>query len=153
LANRLSADPRRRVLLLEAGGRDWSPYVRPPIGSGPLISIPKYCWYFPTEPDEGNGGEPRTFVPGRMLGGSSSINGLVYCRGQPEDYDGWVKLGCKGWGWAEMRSAFRAIEDHELGDDGERGVGGPLHVSIRDSKTPLTEAILRAAQAIGTPRK
>lgn len=153
LANRLSEDSRRRVLLLEAGRSDWSPLVRAPIGAGMMLGNPAYCWNFPTEVDEGNGGEPRAFMRGRMIGGTSSINGMVYCRGQPEDYDGWVALGCTGWVWADMVGAFRAIEDHELGDDGERGVGGPLHVSVRKSKTPLTEAILNAAESLGTPRK
>lgn len=153
LANRLSADPGNRVLLLEAGGEDDHPLVRIPIGIGKTIADPAFCWHFPTEADEGNAGQPRVFIRGRMIGGSSSVNGMVYCRGQPEDYDGWERLGCTGWGWADMRAAFRAIEDHELGDDGERGVGGPLHVSIRDSRTPLTEAILAAASDMGTPRK
>ena len=153
LANRLSEDPRHRVLLIEAGGEDRHPLIPIPIGIGKTILDPKLCWHFPTETEPGNGGQPRIFMRGRVLGGSSSINGMVYCRGQPEDYDGWVAMDCPGWGWNEMAGAFRAIEDHELGDDGERGVGGPLHVSIRNDRTPLTEAILGAAAALGTPRK
>jgi choline dehydrogenase len=153
LANRLSQDPARRVLLLEAGGSDASPLVRAPVGSGALINVPSRCWYYPTEPDQGNGGEARAFIRGRMIGGTSSLNGLVYCRGQPEDYDDWRDAGCNGWGWDDMARAFRAIEDHALGDDGVRGVGGPLHVSIRDYRSPLTEAILGAAERLGTPRK
>ena len=153
LANRLSADPRHRVLLIEAGGEDNSRLIPVPIAIGRTLFDPALCWYYPTEPEPGNAGQPRMFMRGRVLGGSSSVNGMVWCRGQPEDYDGWVEAGCTGWGWSEMAKAFRAIEDHELGDDGERGVGGPVHVSIRRDRTRLTEAILAAAEALGTPRK
>lgn len=153
LADRLSQDGKRTVLLIEAGGEGRHPLVDIPIGLALLLRNPEYAWHFPIEPDEGNGGQPRVFMRGRMLGGSSSVNGMVYCRGQPEDYDGWVKLGCEGWGWSDMVRAFRSIEDHELGGEGGRGVGGPLHVSIRKSGTPLTEAIIGAAGELGTPRK
>ena len=153
LANRLSADPGKRVLLIEAGGPDTSPLIPVPIAIGKTLFDPKLCWYFPTEPEPGNGNEPRMFMRGKVLGGSSSVNGMVYCRGQPEDYDGWADLGCTGWGWEVMARAFRAIEDHELGADEVRGAGGPLHVSIRNDRTPVTEAILDAANALGTPRR
>lgn len=153
MANRLSENPDHRVLLLEAGGKDNSPLIPIPIGIGKTITDPALCWHYPTEAEPGNAGQPRVFMRGRVLGGSSSINGMVYCRAQPEDYDGWTALGCHGWGWQEMRNAFRAIEDHELGDDGERGVGGPLHVSIRNAKTPLTTAIIDVAGQLGTPFK
>lgn len=153
LANRLSADPSRTVLLIEAGGEDRHPMIPIPIGIGKTLFDPDLCWYYPTESEPGNAGEPRMFMRGKVLGGSSSVNGMVYCRGQPEDYDGWRDLGCAGWAWSDMAPVFRAMEDHELGDDGVRGVGGPLHVSIRKDRTPLTEAILTAADAIGTPRR
>ena len=153
LANRLSQNPKHRVLLLEAGGEAHSPLIPIPIGIGKTITDPALCWHYPTEAEPGNGGQPRVFMRGRVIGGSSSINGMVYCRGQPEDYDGWAALGCDGWDWQEMRKAFRAIEDHELGDDGERGVGGPLHVSIRKAKNPLTASIIDAAGQLGTPFK
>jgi choline dehydrogenase len=153
LANRLSARLSCRVLLIEAGGEDDNSMIPVPIGIGKTLFNPALCWYFPTEAEPGNAGQPRVFMRGRVLGGSSSVNGMVYCRGQPEDYDGWEALGCSGWGWADMAKAFRAIEDHELGDDGIRGVGGPVRVSIHRDQTPLTEAILDAARALGTPRK
>lgn len=153
LANRLSADPANRVLLIEAGSKDSNPMIPVPIGIGKLVADPSVTWAFRTEPDAGNGNIPRDFIRGRVLGGSSSINGMVYCRGQPEDYDAWVTAGCPGWGWDEMGRVFRSMEDHELGDDGIRGSGGPLHVSIRDSRTPLTESLLAAAQTIGLPCK
>lgn len=153
LAYRLSADPAHRVLLIEAGGEDSNPLIRIPTAIGKTLMDPKLCRHFMTEPDPGNANRPRAFMRGRVLGGSSSVNGMVYCRGQPEDYDAWEAAGCAGWGWREMAQAFRAIEDHALGDDGERGVGGPLHVSIRSDRSPLTESILNAATALGTPRK
>ncbi|MGE0383107.1 MAG: GMC family oxidoreductase [Gammaproteobacteria bacterium] len=153
LANRLSADPGTRVLLVEAGGEDRHPAIPIPMGIGRTLLDPDLCWYYQTEPDDGNAGEPRIWMRGRVLGGSSSINGMMYCRGQPEDYDGWVARGARGWGWEAMSRAFRAIEDHELGDDGVRGAGGPLHVSVRSPRTPLTEAVLDAAQDLGLRRR
>lgn len=153
LANRLSANPKTRVLLLEAGGEDKHLLIPIPIGIGKTITDPRFCWHYGTEAEPGNANQPRVFIRGRVIGGSSSVNGMVYCRGQPEDYEGWVSQGCTGWGWPDMRRAFRAIEDHELGDDGERGAGGPLHVSIHKDRTPLTEAILKAEGAMGTPIK
>ncbi|AMK19934.1 glucose-methanol-choline oxidoreductase [Sphingobium sp. MI1205] len=153
LANKLSAQPGCRVLLIEAGGEDRHPMIPIPIGIGKTLYDPSLCWYYPTEAEPGNAGEPRMFMRGRVLGGSSSVNGMVYCRGQPEDYDGWRDLGCTGWGWADMAPVFRALEDHELGDDGVRGVGGPLHVSVRKDRTPLTEALIDAANAMGTRRR
>lgn len=151
LANRLSADPDHRVLLLEAGGEDDSPYIHMPMGLGKTLLDPDLCWHRMTEPDPGNAGQPRPFMRGKVLGGSSSVNGMVYCRGQPQDYDGWAALGCKDFDWSAMRAAFRAIEDHALGDDGERGSGGPLHVSVRPGKSPLDRAILEAVHALGVP--
>ena len=153
LAYRLSADPRNKVLLIEAGGRDSDPLIPMPVGIAKTLANPKLCWYYPIEPEPGNANEPRLFMRGKVLGGSSSVNGMVYCRGQPEDYDGWEAAGCTGWGWATMAKSFRAIEDHELGDDGLRGVGGPLHISIRKDRLPMFEAILDAANDLGTPRK
>lgn len=153
LANRLSEDSRNRVLLIEAGGRDNDPMIPVPMGVGRTLVDPGLCRYYQTEPDAGNAGQPRIWMRGRVLGGSSSINGMVYCRGQPEDYDSWAAFGAQGWGWQAMRRAFRAIEDHELGDDGERGVGGPLHISLQTHRSPLTEAVLKAAEDLGIPRK
>ena len=108
LANRLSANPAHRVLLIEAGGEDRHPMIPIPIGIGKTLYDPSLCWYYPTEAEPGNAGEPRMFMRGRVIGGSSSVNGMVYCRGQPEDYDGWGDLGCTGWGWSDMAEAFRA---------------------------------------------
>lgn len=153
LANRLSENTGHRVLLIEAGGRDSNRAIPVPMGVGKTLVDPSLCYYYQTEPDAGNANQPRIWMRGRVLGGSSSINGMMYCRGQPEDYDGWVERGAIGWGWHEMRRAFRAIEDHELGDDGERGAGGPLHISMQCHRSPLTEAILNAAADLGIARK
>jgi choline dehydrogenase-like flavoprotein len=153
LANRLSENPRHRVLLIEAGGPDRDPMISVPMGVGRTLADPALCRYYATEPAPGNANQPRIWMRGRVLGGTSAINGMMYCRGQPEDYDGWAAFGVDGWGWPALRSAFRAIEDHELGDDGERGAGGPLHVSIQRHRSPLTEAILGAAADLGTPRR
>jgi choline dehydrogenase len=152
LAYRLSEDPRNRVLLVEAGPEDTSPLIHMPKGFGALIHDPKYAWQFEAQPHAGNGFRTEQWVRGKMLGGSSSINGMTYVRGQPEDYDGWEHdLGLKGWGWSDVGTAFRAIEDHAMGDDGVRGVGGPLHVSPHPDRHPLSDALIAAAENMGIP--
>ena len=152
LANRLSADRDVRVLLIEAGGEDRNPYIPIPMGVGKTLSDPRLNWWYPVEPEAGNAFRTPVWMRGRGLGGSSSINGMMYMRGQPEDYDGWEALGNPGWGWREMGRCFRAMEDHELGDDGVRGSGGPLHVSIQPHRSPLTEAILASGEMMGLER-
>ena len=152
LANRLSADPRHRVLLIEAGPVDKSPMIGMPKGFGALMPDPKHTWSYSTVPGEGTGGYSEHWVRGKTLGGSSSINGMMYVRGQPQDYDLWEQqLGLEGWGWAQVGAAFRAIEDHELGDDGVRGVGGPLKVSPSPAHHPVLDAMLKAGECIGVP--
>jgi choline dehydrogenase len=152
LANRLSADPRNRVLLVEAGPEDKSPLIHMPKGFGALIHDPKHAWAFEAQPHAGNGFRTEKWARGKMLGGSSSINGMTYVRGQPQDYDGWERdLGLRDWGWAAMGSAFRAMEDHALGDNGIRGVGGPLHVSPHPDRHPVSDAMIAAAQCMGIP--
>lgn len=150
LAERLSADPANRVLLLEAGPPDHSPFIHMPRGVGKLYGDPRHVWYFQTEAHDNIPSE--TWLRGKMLGGSSSINGMMYFRGQPQDYDGWEALGAHGWGWDEMSAAFRAMENHELGDDGVRGTGGPLGISIERERNPLTEAFIKAGEQMGVPR-
>lgn len=151
LAHRLSADPGHRVLLLEAGGEDNSALIHMPMGLGKTLLDPALSWHVMTEPDPGNAGQPRAFMRGKVIGGSSSVNGMVYCRGQPEDYDGWAAMGCSEFAWPAMRQAFRQIEDHVLGDDGERGSGGPLHVGLRPADSALDRALLTAIAAQGIP--
>jgi choline dehydrogenase-like flavoprotein len=106
LANRLSENPRNDVLLMEAGPEDSSPLVSMPKGFGKLLTDPRQAWFFPTEPEEGNGGKGEYWVRGKMLGGSSSVNGMVYVRGQPQDYDHWAALGLKGWDWSRCRQEY-----------------------------------------------
>ena len=149
LADRLSVNPNNRVLLLEAGPSDRSPFIHMPKGMGKLYDDPRQIWYFKTEAHEDIPEE--IWIRGKMLGGSSSINGMMYFRGQPQDYDGWEALGAKGWGWDEMGRAFRAIENHQLGSDVIRGGEGPLHISVSSDRTPLTEAFIRAGQQMGVP--
>ena len=138
LANRLSADPQTRVLLLEAGGKDSSFLISMPKGIAKLVGDPKHTWYFPVDqPREPGGPTSEVWVRGKVLGGSSSINGMIYVRGQPEDYDAWEAAGAKGWGWKEMGAAFRQIEDHELGASSFRGAGGPVRISTASSIIPV----------------
>src|ERR1700679_256867 len=115
VADRLSESGRHHVLLIEAGGRDDSLFIHMPKGVGRLLGHPKYNLVYATEPEAGNGGTPELWHRGMALGGSSSINGMVYNRGQPEDYDHLETLGCTGWNWASILPHFKALEDHPLG--------------------------------------
>jgi choline dehydrogenase len=154
LANLLSADPKMRVLILEAGGRDRNPMIHMPKGFAKLTVDPQHAWLFPvTQPRHPNNASSEVWVRGRGLGGSSSVNGMVYARGHPEDYEEWVRRGAVGWGWQEMKAAFRANEDHELGDNGNRGVGGPVHVSVGKFRYPLAEKFIAAGEQMGLPRR
>lgn len=153
LANRLSAG-KRRVLLLEAGGPDSSFLVRMPKGMGKLILDPAHAWHFPVEQAREPGlPASELWVRGKMLGGSSSINGMIYVRGQPEDYSAWEARGAIGWGWPTMKAAFKAIEDHELGASELRGQGGPVHVSTGKFRYPIAEALIKAGEQMGLRRK
>lgn len=153
LANRLSADGRNKVLLIEAGPEDRSMFIHIPMGMGKIASDPKYMWYYPSEAEAATGDKPGVWLRGKTLGGSSSVNGMVYARGNPKDYDDWEANGAAGWGWDTMRRAFIAIEDHELGATDWRGSGGPLPITIHQGRTALGEAILDGAAHIGTPRR
>ena len=151
LANRLSADPSTRVLLVEAGPDDTSPLIHMPRGIGKLLAPGNpHVWDYQVSP--GGNRPAETWLKGRAVGGSSSVNGMVYVRGAPLDYDGWAALGCAGWGWDEMGRRFVALEDHALGAAEWRGEGGPLHVSMHPSGAPLCEAVLAAAGAMGVAR-
>src|SRR5262249_46890579 len=119
LANRLSEDPGIKVTLIEAGGRDWSPYIHVPAGFMKLLDHPTLSWGFHAEPDPGTAGRAILYPHGKVLGGSSSINGLIYIRGQPEDFDHWAQLGNRGWAWDDVLSYFK--KGRELG--GRRGRG------------------------------
>jgi len=163
LANRLSADGKARVLLLEAGGDD-RPTKNPgqfmsnlmihvPVGYSQTLKDPKVNWLYPTEPDPGTGGRVHVWPRGKVLGGSSSINGLLYIRGQHSDYDGWRQLGCEGWGWDDVSPYFRRAEHQERkGLDEHHGVGGPLNVSDVTQKHEVSDAVVEACVEAGIPR-
>lgn len=150
LANRLSEDPQNRVLLVETGPDDKSPLIRMPRGIGKLLAPGNpHVFDYPVSP-AGNQ-PPEVWLKGRTIGGSSSVNGMVYVRGSPQDYDDWEKAGCTGWGWDRIGKHFVALEDHELGADTWRGSGGPLKISRHPPGNPLCEAVLDAAREMGVP--
>jgi choline dehydrogenase len=152
LANRLSADPRHKVLLLEAGGRDRNFWIHLPIGYYRNIANPKFAWRYETEPEPGCDGRRIPWPRGKVLGGCSSINGLVYIRGQPEDFRHWRQLGNPGWDWDDVLPYFIKAEDQERGPDALHGVGGPLSVADTKHPHPLCEAYIQACDEIGIPR-
>ena len=130
LANRLTADGTTKVLLLEAGGKDNSILVKMPAGVGGLIQAKgDYNWGFWTEPEPNLEGRKLWWPRGRGLGGSSSINGMIYIRGHARDYDTWRQMGLTGWGYADVLPYFKRSEGFEGGADAYHGAGGPLHVS------------------------
>ncbi len=151
LANRLSADPARQVLLIEAGPRDSNPFIHMPAGLAMLVGNRKLNWNYSTEPEPGLNGRRLWWPRGRVLGGSSSINAMCYVRGQREDYDGWVDAGADGWSWDEVLPYFRRAEDQSRGEDLWHGVGGPLSVSDLRHRSALSQVFLDAARAAGHP--
>ena len=146
LANRLSADPRRRVLLLEAGGPDRGLMVRLPLGVGRLRGNPRYDWCWAGEPEPHLDHRRIRLPQGRLLGGSSSINGMVYVRGHPEDFADWVRQGAAGWSWSEVLPYFRRAERHE-----RLGGEGPLVVASARGRNPLFHAFVAAGRSCGYP--
>ena len=152
LANRLSADPRNRVLLLEAGGRDSYPWVHIPVGYLYCIGNPRTDWGFRTEPEPGLNGRSLLYPRGRILGGCSAINGMIYMRGQARDYDAWAQSGCPGWGWEDVLPLFRDHEDFFRGASDLHGAGGPLRVEQARVRWKVLDAFLQAAEQAGIPR-
>ncbi|HKU96849.1 MAG TPA: choline dehydrogenase [Vineibacter sp.] len=151
LANRLSADPRHKVLLLEAGGRDTNPWIHIPAGYFKTIGNRHTDWCDETEPVPGLNGRRLRWPRGKVLGGTSSINGLVYVRGQSADYDAWQDRGCAGWSFADVLPYFRKAEDQERGAGDYHGVGGPLAVSNMRHRRALCDAYIAAAQELQIP--
>jgi choline dehydrogenase len=149
VANRLSADPRHRVLLLEAGPAS-NPWSRIPIGYAKLINNPAANWLYSAEPEANTNGR-RLFVPrGRLLGGSSAINGQAFVRGQAQDFDSWAQMGNRGWSYSDVLPFFKKMESYEgEGDDAFRGRDGPLRVTNPDWRDPLFSALIEAAGQVG----
>lgn len=152
LADRLSASGRHTVLLLEAGPADRNPWIHVPLGYGKLFRNRRLNWMYETEPEPELGGR-RVFHPrGKVLGGSSAINGLVYMRGQARDYDIWAQMGNRGWSYDDVLPYFRKAEDQERGADAYHGTGGPVAVADQRDTHPLVEAFIAAGETLGIPR-
>jgi choline dehydrogenase-like flavoprotein len=151
LANRLSADPKTRVLLLEAGGRDRWIWFHIPVGYLFAIGDPRADWMFRTEAEPGLNGRSLHYPRGKVIGGCSAINGMIAMRGQAADYDGWRAQGLPGWGWSDMVGCFRRLEDHFLGDGEHHGAGGGWRVEEARVSWPILDAVRAAAGEIGVP--
>lgn len=151
VAARLSENGRYRVLLLEAGDRDRNPWIHVPMGYSRLFADPSVNWMYQSEPEEGLNGRTIYQPAGRVLGGTSSINGMVYMRGNPADYDEWQQRGCTGWGWESVLPYFKKAEDQERGTDAFHGVGGPLRVSDPPVRWELADHWVAAAVEAGLP--
>lgn len=151
LAERLSRDEGVTVLVLEAGASDRHPFVFIPAGFVKTFRNPRFNWNDETEPDENVNGRRIHFPQGKGLGGSTSINGHLWVRGQPLDYDGWAQRGARGWSWADVEPWFRAIETRPGGDPDVRGQDGPMHVSDPGEKHPLCRAFIEGAAEVGLP--
>ncbi|WP_150522936.1 GMC family oxidoreductase [Roseibium sediminis] len=151
LANRLSRDPKNTVVLLEAGPRDWNPWIHVPVGYFKTMHNPSVDWCYRTDKDKGLNGRAIDWPRGKVLGGSSSLNGLLYVRGQKEDYDRWRQMGNEGWGWDDVLPLFKRSENQERGADAFHGNQGELSVSNMRLQRPICDAWVAAAQAAGYP--
>ncbi|MBJ6135201.1 choline dehydrogenase [Ochrobactrum sp. Q0168] len=151
LAGRLTEDGQTAVTILEAGGKDWNPWIHIPIGYGKTIVHPRLNWRFETEASAEIGNRRMYWPRGKVLGGSSSINGLLYIRGQAQDYDHWRQLGNTGWSYDDVLPYFRKAENHENGGDTYHGSDGPLRVSNLKERNPLCDAFIKSAVEAGIP--
>lgn len=151
LANRLSADPKNKVLLLEAGPKDTNFWLSIPLGFGKALTNAAVNWCYESQPETHANGK-REFLPkGKVLGGSSSINGMIYMRGNQSDYDNWAQMGCRGWSYEDVLPYFRKAENNQRGEDEFHGVDGPLQVSDQSEFTPLSRALIEAGKEVGLP--
>lgn len=149
LAYRLSADPKNRVLLLEAGPSDLHPLIHMPKGSAKIMADPRYLWAHESKPGPWTAGKSEWWVRGKVLGGSTSINGMMYVRGMPADFDGIAELSSEDWNWEHIGAAYAALESHELGPASTRGGSGPLKVSLPTHRDELSDAQIAAGRAMG----
>lgn len=152
LANRLSEDPDRRVLLLEAGGSDNYHWIHIPVGYLYCINNPRTDWCFTTAAEEGLNGRSLGYPRGKVLGGCSSINGMIYMRGQARDYDLWRQLGCPGWSWNDVLPFFRKSENHYRGADDMHGASGEWRVEKARVRWAVLDAFQKAATEAGIRR-
>lgn len=153
VAERLSANGKYNVLVLEAGGTDLRFFVQMPLGYGKTFFDPKVNWMYATEPDKGLGGNKDFWPRGKIMGGSSSINAMVWIRGAAQDFDDWAAAGNPEWSWKNMLPVFKAIEENQGGANEFRSVGGPLHVSNTENQVhPLAHEFIKAGEEVGLPR-
>lgn len=149
LADRLSADGSNRVAVLEAGGSDRSIFIEMPTALSIPMGMAKYSWGYHTEPEPFLDGRVMDLLRGRVIGGGSSVNGMVYIRGNPQDYDGWEEMGAQGWGYRQVIPYFRRAETRAEGGDDYLGGDGPLHTSYGPMKNPLYSIFVKAAEQAG----
>lgn len=153
LADRLSEDGQNRVLLLEAGPKDSNPFFHMPLGYAVTLKSTRYNWQFPTEPDPHTDGRAHKWPRGKALGGSSSINAMIYIRGNPGDYDGWRQLGCAGWGAADILPYFLRSEDYQHGAAPGHATGGPLPVREPAYVHPMSRLLIESFKSAGFPER
>lgn len=153
LANRLSADANNQVLLLEAGCSDRNPAFHIPLGFAFLVANEKYAWQYKAQQSESDNKKMHRWPRGKSLGGSSSLNGMIYVRGQAADYDHWRELGNPGWGWNDVLPYFKKLEDYELGANEYHGEGGPIGITTTPNRLPVMEAMVEAGVQAGIPYK
>jgi choline dehydrogenase len=149
MANRLSEDGHSRVIVIEHGGSDIGPLIQMPSALSYPMNMPLYDWGFATEPEPGLGGRSLATPRGKVIGGSSSINGMVYVRGNPQDFDTWEAMGATGWGYRHVLPYFKRLEHSHGGQDGWRGTDGPLHITRGTMTNPLYDAFVSAGKAAG----
>ncbi len=152
VANRLSTDPAIKVVLLEAGGKDINPWIHIPVGYFKTLHNPNTDWCYKTEQDPGLNNRSLDWPRGKTLGGSSSINGLLYVRGQKEDYDRWAQMGNRGWGHDDVLPLFKRSESHEFGETDHHGADGGLSVSLIRARSDIADAFIDAAVEMGVPK-
>ena len=152
LANRLSENGRHSVLLLEAGGPANSINLKIPLMVAKVLNDERYTWQYQTEPQSHLNNKPQRWVRGRVIGGSGSINGNLFVRGDPKEYDGWRNQGCAGWGYSDLLPYFKRLEDYPEGDPAVRGRGGPIHCTNLVRFDPLSDAFVAACGEAGYPQ-
>jgi choline dehydrogenase len=152
MAERLSADGKSRVLVLEAGGENDSFWVSLPKGVAKLVTNPDHIWMYKVDEPREPGGPGEFWIRGKGLGGSSAVNGMIWSRGEPEDYDAWEAAGCTGWNGDSMTQAFRSLEDHAFGASDMRGAGGRVHVDPKIHSYPLCDTMIAAGETMGLTR-